>query len=165
MLQIKEAQFQHAIATAVGLAFTATAQPTGTPPVSSFWQAPSTMGPVVRGQSFEIDARLSTPADIAADAITMTIKDPTGLSQDDWQISSEVRQSTPYHQVVFAATVPERCPLRTALFFSQQCEGKPFPVARPALEAPADPACRSAGSGKPKYHGSTYSSGARRPNS
>ncbi|MXY07824.1 MAG: PIG-L family deacetylase [Rhodothermaceae bacterium] len=126
MLRIKEEQFQHAIATAVGLAFTATAQPTGTPPVSSFWQAPSTMGPVVRGQSFEIDARLSIPTDITADAVTMTLKDPTGLSREDWQISSEVRQSTPYHQVVFAATVPNDAAYARPYFFRNSVKENHF---------------------------------------
>ncbi len=117
ILKIKEEQFQHAIATAVGLAFTATAQPTGTPPVSSFWQAPTTMGPVVRGQSFEIDARVYISADVAADAITVTLRDPTGLSQEDWQVSSNVRQTAPYHHVVFAATVPNDAAYARPYFF------------------------------------------------
>lgn len=117
MLKIKEEQFQHAIATAMGLSFTATAQPTGAPPVSSFWQAPSTMGPVVRGQSFEIDARVYVPTGIAADTITVTLRDPTGLSQEDWQISSNVRQTAPYHQVVLAATVPNDAAYARPYFF------------------------------------------------
>ena len=117
MMKIKEQQFQHSIATAVGLAFTATAQPTGSPPVSSFWQAPSTMGPVVRGQSFEIDTRVYIPADVAADAIAVTLRDPTGLSQEDWQISSNVKQTAPYYQVVFAATVPNNVDYARPYFF------------------------------------------------
>ena len=106
MLKIKEHQFQHAIATSLGLTFTATAQPTGTPPAVSFWQAPATMGPVVRGQSFEVDARLYVPADIAVDEVVLSLSDPTGLSQEAWQTTGDVRQSEPYHQVVFSATVP-----------------------------------------------------------
>ena len=141
MLRIKEQQFQHAIATAMGIAFTATAQPAGTPPAVSFWQAPTTMGPVVRGQTFEVDARLYSPTDIEVQNVTLAISDPSGLTQDDWQTQMDVRQSAPYHQVVFAATVPEHAPYARPYYFRTSVKENHFRWREPAwIHRPSRPA-------------------------
>ena len=117
ILKIKEQQFQQAIATALGISFSATAQPVGTPPVVSFWQAPSMMGPVVRGQSFEVDARLHFPTNIGINDLTMDLHDPHGHSPEDWQVDHELRQSEPYHHVVFTATVPNDVPYSRPYYY------------------------------------------------
>jgi LmbE family N-acetylglucosaminyl deacetylase len=65
ILRRKEQQFEDAITTALGLDFTAIAQPAGTQapsgPAAAF-AAPVTMEPVVRGQSFDVNVRLSNRA-------------------------------------------------------------------------------------------------------
>src|SRR5262249_42446152 len=62
MLRLKEQQFQDAINTALGLDSTAVAQPAGCPeptgPAVAF-APPSTMDPIVPGQSFEVKLRLT----------------------------------------------------------------------------------------------------------
>lgn len=141
MPRIKEQQFQHAITTAMGITLTATAQPPGTPAAVSFWQAPSTMGPVVRGQTFEVHARLYNPSAIEADGVMLAIDDPSGLTADDWQIESDTRQSAPYHQVMFTATVPENVPYARPYFFRSSVKENHFQWREPMwIHRPTRPA-------------------------
>ncbi len=111
MLRIKEQQFEHAIATALGIKLSAIAQPPGATPPESFWLPPVTMGPVVRGQTFDIDARLYNPSDVEIDDVHITLEDPSGLSHEDWKLVADASQSEPFAQVRFTATVPDNAPI------------------------------------------------------
>ena len=117
MLRIKEQQFEHAIVTALGLTFTATGQLADAPPVTSFWQAPATMGPVVRGQTFDIDVRLFNPSRIALTDVRLSVQDPSGSNVADWSIRSETKQSEPFHHVTFTATVPNDAPFARPYYY------------------------------------------------
>ncbi|MDE2731084.1 MAG: PIG-L family deacetylase [Bacteroidota bacterium] len=157
MLKIKEQQFQHAIATALGLTFTAIAQPTGTPPAVSFWQAPATMGSVVRGQSFEVDARLYVPTDIAVDEVVLSLSDPTGLPQEAWQTAGDVRQTDPFHQVVFSTTVPGDAVYARPYYFRNSVKENHYQLREPRwIHRPTRPA----GGGPPERPGGPGTSGA-----
>lgn len=141
ILRIKERQFQNAIATAMGLTLMAVAQPSGTQPPASFWRAPTTMGPVVRGQSFEVDARLYNPSNIEVSDVALALHDPWGQSDDDWNASDDLRQSEPYHQVMFAVTVPNEAPYARPYYYRNSVKENHYQVRdRRWIHSPAIPA-------------------------
>ncbi|OLC83407.1 MAG: hypothetical protein AUH72_04455 [Acidobacteria bacterium 13_1_40CM_4_65_8] len=79
MLRLKEQQFVDAINTALGIDFTAIAQPTGaaepTGPAAAF-APPLTMDPVVPGQSFDVRLRLTNRGSIDVEPMGFTILFP-----------------------------------------------------------------------------------------
>ena len=66
LLRVKESQFMDAINTALGLVWTAVAQPAGTSDsesiASGVFRAPTVMGPVTPGQTFEVRVMLTNPS-------------------------------------------------------------------------------------------------------
>ncbi len=85
VLEIKERQFQDAIASALGLTFTARARPAGYEDPAgrfAFYAPPPTLEPVTPGQSFGIRAQLVNPSgvEIALDEIALE-------AEDGWSIA------------------------------------------------------------------------------
>ena len=117
MLRIKERQFEHAITTALGIVLTAIAQPADASPQESFWLPPVTMGPVVRGQAFGVEMRLYNPSDVPISDVHVTLVDPSGLSESDWNVMSETVQSEPFTRVRFMATVPSNAPISRPYYY------------------------------------------------
>jgi LmbE family N-acetylglucosaminyl deacetylase len=86
MLRLKEQQFVEAINTALGIEFTAIAQPTGiaepTGPGAAF-APPPTMDPVVPGQSFDVKIRFTNhaPVDVALNHFRYSILESPGSGE------------------------------------------------------------------------------------
>ena len=84
-LRVKEAQFMHAIGTALGMQLTAVAQPAGLTepegPMAAFAPPPA-MGPVVPGQRFEVRATLTNRSRVPVTAPTVAL-DPHGAFDID----------------------------------------------------------------------------------
>jgi LmbE family N-acetylglucosaminyl deacetylase len=83
MLRIKEAQFQDAIATALGVSFTARAQASGAPeptgPMAAF-APPPVMAAPVPGQSFEVRARFTNRGAVTVTPTELALEVPAGWS-------------------------------------------------------------------------------------
>jgi LmbE family N-acetylglucosaminyl deacetylase len=78
MLRLKEQQFADAINAALGIDFTAVAQPAGVPeptgPAAAF-AAPPTMDPVVPGEAFDVRVRLTNRGSIEIEPLGFTMLD------------------------------------------------------------------------------------------
>ncbi len=89
VLQIKEAQVQDAIGAALGIQFTATAQPSGSRepsgPAAAF-AAPATMTAPIPGQTFEVRASFTNRSAVPVDAVKISI-----AARPQW----EVREAAP----------------------------------------------------------------------
>ena len=80
MLALKERQFEDAINAALGIDFSAVAQPAGTPkptgPAAAF-AAPPTMDSVVRGQTFDVNLRFTNHGSSPVNLIRYEIPEPS----------------------------------------------------------------------------------------
>lgn len=98
MLSVKESQFTDAINAAMGIEFSAIAEPEGTKepsgPFAAFAPA-ATMGPVVPGQPFQIRYSLTNrSAAVTADTLGLGLTDPSGAHQGSVR-SGGVEGNTP----------------------------------------------------------------------
>jgi LmbE family N-acetylglucosaminyl deacetylase len=90
MLQLKEQQFVDAINTALGIDFTAVAQPAGmTEPAgaAAAFAPPPTMGPVVPGESFDVRLRFTNHGTIEVQGSAFSVSAP-GSAQGELSSSS-----------------------------------------------------------------------------
>jgi LmbE family N-acetylglucosaminyl deacetylase len=73
VLERKDQQIREAIHAALGLALTATAQPSGTPDSASPFAPPPTMGPVVPGQTFEARLTFINPSRVPLKNVRLSV--------------------------------------------------------------------------------------------
>jgi hypothetical protein len=85
ILRVEESRFEHAIATALGVDFTAMAQPAGVAePAGPFamFAPPPVMAPPVPGDRFEVRARLTNRGRVPMTPIAIDLEVPRGWSVD-----------------------------------------------------------------------------------
>lgn len=86
VLRIKEQQFQDAINTALGVAFTARAQPAGVPEptgMMAMFAPPPAMAAPVPGQTFEVRTRFTNRGNVAVTPTNIALEVPAGWKVDE----------------------------------------------------------------------------------
>lgn len=145
VLGVKEAQIQDALATALGVAFTAVAQPAGTEPPTgpgAAFAAPAAMPAVVPGQAFEVVAQFTNRSDVPVTNARLALRSP----QKGWTIpaasaSASAGPNTPLSHK-FAVTVPAAAALGKSYFSRKSINDSRYTVSdasqlhRPAAEPP-----------------------------
>ena len=105
VLRVKERQMQDAIAAALGLVFTARAQPADAAAAAGPFAAPIVMAPVVPGQTFGVRAELTNRSAIALHNVRVALE-----GQGDWQIRGDAGPAIAAENVpvstIMTATVP-----------------------------------------------------------
>ena len=119
MLRIKERQFMHAVAAAVGLSCSAMAVAPGTQEGTSPWSPLAVMGPVVRGQDLRIDVRCTRYAAEAYTGLTADLEDPRGASMETWALKAHAPEQTPYFRAGFDVRVPDGAPWARPYYFRE----------------------------------------------
>lgn len=118
MLKVKEQQFEDAINTALGIDFTAVAQPSGVPepsgPLAAF-APPPTMTPVVPGQRFEVRLRLTNHGSVDVKVSNLAVSGPGALA--GWEGVSTLTRDHSLNQVA-RLELQEDAPL-TKPYFSR----------------------------------------------
>jgi len=117
LLRLKEQQFADAINTALGIDFTAVAQPAGVPeptgPAASF-APPPTMESVVPGQSFDVKMRLTNRGGIDIEPLGFTILDRSAAAGGAESAVPLKRDQTVSRSL--NATVPSSAPFTRPYF-------------------------------------------------
>ena len=143
-LAVKERQLQDAITAALGVAFSAMAQPVGTPeprgPFAAF--APATvMPPVVPGQTFEVRTQFTNRSPIEVRGVHVTLE-----AKGNWALrgggpAGDARNNQPVAGT-FTLTVPQNAPFTRPYFTRASIQDARYTVIddtqlhRPAAEAP-----------------------------
>ena len=131
LLAIKERQFQHAINTALGLQLRAVAVPRGADaPVSPF-SAPATMGEVVPGQRFQVEAKLVNPSSLAIQTGRFALQ-----SAEDWTVQGDpppagTARSGQVVAAKFDVTVPMDASLARRYFVRESIRDSRYGVREP----------------------------------
>ncbi len=128
VLRVKERQIQDAIVAALGIAFTARAQPAGSKPPASPFAPPIVMPPVVPGQTFEVRAELTNRSPIAVTDVHMTLDAP-----GEWQIHGDASSSASENIPVITAltvTVPRDAGLTRPAFTRRSIQEARYTIAR-----------------------------------
>jgi LmbE family N-acetylglucosaminyl deacetylase len=123
ILRIKEAQFQDAINSALGLELVAMAQPAGiadpTGPAAAF-APPALMGAPVPGQTFEVRARLANRGGVplAINAVTLSAADGWRVTPSANPTPGTLNRNDQYtHR--FSVTLSDTVPISTKPYFSR----------------------------------------------
>ena len=142
-LNVKARQMQDAITAALGIAFTAVAQPAGTPkPSGAFavFAGPVVMSPLVPGQSFEVRTLFTNRSPIAVGRVRVKLIGP-----GNWGVVGGAPEgAAPSNEPVtakFTATVPRDAAYtrpyftRASIQDARYTVGDPSQLHRPAAEA------------------------------
>jgi LmbE family N-acetylglucosaminyl deacetylase len=123
VLKIKEAQFQEAINSALGVSFTAVAQPPNVPEptgMMAMFAPPPAMPAPVPGQTFEVRTRLTNRG-----SATMTPKEIAIVTGPGWQVQKTEGHLAPlgFNETAsqrFTVTLAEDVPLSSKPYFSRR---------------------------------------------
>jgi LmbE family N-acetylglucosaminyl deacetylase len=120
VLRIKEQQFQDAINTALGVAFTARAQAAGVAepagPMAAF-APPPVMAAPVPGQSFEVRARFTNRGNVPVTPTDIAIEAPTGWRVDEVPAALTTLGLNESAAIRFSVTVAPDAELSTRTYF------------------------------------------------
>ena len=114
VLKVKETQLQDAIGAALGIHFTAIAQPSGTQePTGAFaaFAAPPTMGPIVPGQTLEVKTSLTNRSAVPIAGATIALSAKNGWTVQEGSASSGPVTTNRPIELTFIVTVPRNAPL------------------------------------------------------
>lgn len=116
-LRIKERQLQDAITTALGVRLTAVALPSGAATPESPWAPLPTMGVVVPGGAFHVDATLLNPSAVPVEPVTLRLQTHADLEAGGGALPTETLADNAAATVRFDVAVPETAPVSDRYFF------------------------------------------------
>ena len=130
-LDLKARQIADAIHAALGISFTALAQPSGTPDATGPFAVPASMGPVVPGQAFEVRTTFVNRGRIDVKGTRVTIE---GAHQPAAGDDRPARDAAPNQPLVekFAISVPGDAPLTRPHFFRRSIQDARYSVLKEA---------------------------------
>ncbi|MCU0256328.1 MAG: NEW3 domain-containing protein, partial [Vicinamibacterales bacterium] len=120
VLRIKEQQFQDAINTALGVAFTARAQPAGVPEPTGMMAAfapPPAMAAPVPGQTFEVRTRFTNRGNVPVTPTGIALEAPAGWKVDGAAATLAALGLNESAAVRFSVTVPPDAELSSKPYF------------------------------------------------
>ena len=126
MLRIKEQQFMHAIASALGLQFTALAMPAGDRTGTSPWAPAPVMGPVVPGQEFRVEARLQNFSDVPLEEVSLSLV--SGAAGPPWSAEKAPLASDEVYAADFSVQVPDDPAYSRRYFFRRSVRNNHYEV-------------------------------------
>ena len=136
MLRVKEAQIQDAIAAALGIVFTASAQPAGVAdpsgPFAAF-AAPVTMPPVVPGQAFEVKTLFTSRSTIAVTAPKIALDAESGWIVTTQGVTPARAATNAPIALTFAVKTPDNAPLTRPYFTRASIQDSRYTVPDRAL--------------------------------
>jgi LmbE family N-acetylglucosaminyl deacetylase len=140
MLQLKAQQFADAINTALGIDFTAIAQPAGatepTGPAAAF-APPATMDPVVPGQSFDVKLRLTNRGAVDVSIATFAVISQATSAELGWDGPPTLRRDQSLN-LVTRVTVPAAASFTRPYFTRASVAESRYTILDPgALHRPA----------------------------
>ncbi len=138
LLRVKEQQFMHAIRTAMGIAFSARAMPSGSTGSLSPWAPVRTLGPVVPGQSFRVEVRLQNHSAVPMTALSFTLVRPGSAST--WSAVPQPFVSDGIDGADFIVEVPEDSKYSQRYFFRRSIRNNHYEIRDSTLmHLPAEP--------------------------
>ena len=139
-LNVKEHQIEDAITAALGVIFTAVAQPGGTPDptgLSAAFGGPVVMSPVVPGQTFEVRTVFANRSSVAVTRVGVKLTAPGDWAVQGGAPESAARMSVPV-TATFTATVPDNAAYTRPYFTRKSIQDARYTVSDAAqLHRPA----------------------------